>query len=207
MKTILHLCCADCLLRYLIACNYDLPPQCQTFYQIKPPFNSNITKTPLRLHLFFHNPNIYPKSEYNARLQAVKEIAHLLNLPLTIADYQPQDYFSLPACQKQLANYSAFSPIRCQQCQNLRLSHTFKFIQQKFPSSTFSTTMLASHYLDHQQIASLGKNLSPNFFTPTFLLPLSSIKTSGFFKQNYCGCLFSLYHKTQEKYLTTPPKN
>ncbi len=200
MPIILHLCCADCLLRYLVSLNYDLPPTCHNFFQLDYQKSTRTSPIKIDFHLFFYNPNIYPKSEYNARLQAVKKIAQLLNLPLTIADYQPQDYFNLPTCQTQLSTFN-FSTNRCYECQNLRLAHTLQFAKDTFATDHFSTTMLASHYLNQSQIIDLGQKLSPSFYLPKFCYPFLHIKTSGFFKQNYCGCLFSLNQKTKEKYL------
>ncbi len=206
---LLHVCCADCLLRFLAGIGFSLPPSCQELINFDQNFTTTISNSSPTFTLFFYNPNLYPQSEFNARRQAVDHLAKLLNFPLIIADYQPQDFFNLPPCQAQLNN-SQLNLNRCSSCQNLRLEKTFTYFQvanqlaHKFDQ--FSTTMLASPYLNHQQIATLGCSLSPHFFTPK-LNPSTTdnLRTTGFFKQNYCGCLFSLIQKTKNKYLTDKP--
>ena len=207
MPFILHVCCADCLLRYLVASGYRLPASAQHLIRDYSSFPTAPTLS-WKPHLYFTNPNIYPTSEYRARLAAVQQVASLLDLPLTIADYQPQDYFSLPTSQQQ---FSQSTPLtnRCRNCQLYRLQQTLSFLHIKFPHlHTFSTTMLARQYLDHQQIKHLGCQLATSstttFLIPQFLFSPAKLKTAGFFQQNYCGCFFSLADKTRAKYFHSP---
>ena len=201
----LHVCCADCLLRFLVASGYPLPPASQRFIKnYQTPSRQNFTD--VRFQLVYLNPNIYPKSEYNARRQALESVATTLNFPLHIADYSPQDYFSLPAPATQLTT-GAIDPSRCAQCQNFRLQATLDFAaahSDNQPIKYFSSTMLASAYLDHDQIVRLGQSLTAanrtQFIYPEFTLDPAIIKTAGYFKQNYCGCLFSLAAKTRAKF-------
>ena len=211
MKIFLHACCGDCLVRFLVAIGYPLSANCQSFVK-----NYDTLPTrpwpDLKLHVVYLNPNIYPKSEYYTRLQCVRMLTHLLDLPLTIADYRPQDYFSLPATANKLQNItSAIASNRCFQCQKLRLEQTIATAYAKSHERiTFSTTMLASRYLNQKQIKSISQDLATqnnaNFWQPDFLNDPQSLRTSGYFKQNYCGCLFSLIEKTQAKYLPANQK-
>ncbi len=205
MDVYLHVCCGDCLLRYLVASGYPLPASCHAYIQNYHTLPQNPEKP--RYTLVFYNPNLYPRSEYQARLAVVRTLAAKLDLPLLVADYRPSTYFALPAASRQLAT-GLRDPQRCFQCQKLRLSYTFDALMQNIPeNSAFSTTMLASQYLDHQQIATLGRQLATGsvhrFLAPQFLVPPETLHTSGYYKQNYCGCFFSLQELTQRKYRST----
>ena len=203
MDVFLHVCCADCLLRFLVGIGYPLPATVQPWVRNYRDLPVKNEKMP-RFTLIFYNPNIYPKAEYQARLQAVKKLAANCQLPLHILDYRPQDYFALPTSQQQFTQ-AAYLPARCLACQDQRLQTTLEYIQTKSTSTiNFSTTMLASRYLDHQQIRRLGLQLAQNqhaqFWQPEFLTPPDSLHTSGYYKQNYCGCFFSLGELTRRKY-------
>lgn len=204
---LLHVCCADCLLRFLLASGFTLPKQAQALYTFsQAPAANRPSSLPLsRLHLYFFNPNIYPKAEYQARLKAVQKISTLLSIPLVIADYQPDNYFNLPEVQQQLKLAKSMSG-RCFACQYLRLQKLKEFSQGYMTTNDYlvSTTMLASAYLAIKQIQRLGEEVfAKKFWTPVFSPAPVSIKTAGYYKQNYCGCFFSLQEKVKQKYLST----
>ncbi len=71
---LLHACCAPCssyVLEYLHS-------------------HFNIT-------LFFYNPNIYPKDEYQKRLDELKRLVREMELDIKIieADYEPNEFFEI----------------------------------------------------------------------------------------------------------------
>lgn len=208
MDIYLHVCCGDCLLRFLVASGYPLPETCYAYIQDYTSLPQKTEKP--RYTLVFYNPNIYPRSEYQARLAVVRTLANQLSLPLQVADYRPSDYFALPAVQAQLATDTR-DPQRCRQCQKLRLHFTLEALLQNLPQDgAFSTTMLASQYLNHQQIAHIGHELATTsnhpFVAPSFLFSPDKLHTSGYYKQNYCGCFFSLQELTQHKYRSLAQK-
>jgi predicted adenine nucleotide alpha hydrolase (AANH) superfamily ATPase len=206
----LHVCCVDCLLRFLVGSGYFLPKSCWGLIQDYPHFLPEAKHSLRHLQLVFANSNIYPKSEYEARLKAVKKVANLLSVPLTISDYQPRLYFALPPCAAQLRTTISESHQRCQACQTWRLKHIRALAAEALPPLThsrrraWSTTMLASYYLNQGQIKKIGRSLDTDdrlhFVAPRWRVDPSVIKTTGFYKQNYCGCLFSLLERTQQKY-------
>jgi len=206
MTTFLHVCCGDCLLRYLVATGYPLPASMHALvhnYSQLP----TAPGQPPHYELIYSNPNIHPKSEYEARLAVVRRFARALRLPLHVLDYRPADYFTLPTSQAYLRDPS-ITLQRCAACQQLRLRATLAFVaSQLTPDQAFSTTMLASRYLDHEQIKTIGAQLAVqagmDFLAPSFLTPPDQLRTSGYYKQNYCGCLFSLLETTQRKFLAS----
>ena len=76
---LLHVCCADCLYKALESLTHKEP----------------ILQTePTVITLFFDNSNIHPRTEWIARLAAVKEVARTEKLPLIVADWSPKKWFS-----------------------------------------------------------------------------------------------------------------
>jgi len=139
--------------------------------------------------VYFYNPNIQPRSEYLTRLKAIQS----LNLNLVVADYSPKEYFKTVTNPKK--------PIRCQNCWYLRLSKTTDYAA-KNGFTHFSSTLVTSEYQDTKTIISIANNLSKKL-NIGFYLPKNiccDLKTTGFYKQNFCGCVYSLQERYQEKY-------
>ncbi|MCL2110556.1 epoxyqueuosine reductase QueH [Microgenomates group bacterium] len=176
-KMLLHVCCAACLLRY------------------------EESGGEMGADLWFYNPNIYPRTEYDARREAVRQIAKAKGLELIIPDYQPSDYF---AAQKKLwqEGKTEDRARRCLNCFYLRLGKTAEFARENgYPR--VSSTMLASKYLNHDSVERVGREMAEKWGIKWVgLAPrdLSEFHPKGFYQQNFCGCLFSLHEKTQEKY-------
>ena len=165
---LLHACCADCTLKFI----HDLPD--------KP-------------DLYFYNPNIHPRSEYQSRLAAIQKIATDNKCKLIIPDWKPSDYF---AVTKITTN-----PGRCRQCWQLRLSKTAEYAAlHKYDS--FSSTLITSHYQDSNTITSIAQEIAKKNNLKFYIPPNSNcdLETSGFYKQFFCGCCYSLVERYQEKY-------
>ena len=183
---LIHTCCADCLLKLID--------------QIE---DKNIS-------IFFYNPNLYPREEYSARLKAVKKVNQKLGFKLIIPAYKPQDYFSnFTRVNKNDSDFSCenngFKIIpketRCPQCWYQRLKASFEYAQEN-GFKTITSTLLSSSYQDQEKIKKIALKLSKeyqiNFYIPENID--CHKKTCGFYKQNFCGCLYSLIEKSQEKY-------
>lgn len=167
---LLHTCCADCTLKFI----HDLKEQPD---------------------LYFYNPNIHPRSEYQSRLLAIQKVAKKTGSKLIVPDWSPKDYFThLP---------SSKTPSRCHHCWQLRLSKTAEFAT-KHNYNSFSSTLIISHYQDQKTIQSLGQKIGQAFLLDFFIPPYPScdLKTSGFYKQFFCGCCYSLQERFEEKYQT-----
>jgi len=138
--------------------------------------------------LFYNNPNIHPRSEYLARLEALKKAIDIYNLDneLIVADWRPKLYFS------KIKD----SEGRCPKCWDIRIGLLFDYA--KFKDFHYvSTTLLSSKYQNADIIKNIGKAYEENF-SITFIEPVfceKCDKTYGFYKQNYCGCAYSLLEK------------
>ena len=201
---LIHTCCADCFLKLY----QSLPGETQAAVQI-----------------FFYNPNIYPREEHQARLLAIKKVVKSLNqdIKIIVANYQPQDYFqtikklrgSRENCdsfknRENCENKSAdnrFTIIsrqkRCPLCWELRLRALFEKAQaEKIP--LVSSTLFSSNYQDLDKVKLIAQKLSEeyqiDFYVPKIDQAMRDHSHRGFYKQNYCGCLYSLLEKSREKY-------
>lgn len=184
---LIHTCCADCTLKLLAS------------------FKADDTGSGLidkqQTSFFYYAPNIHPRSEYFVRLEAFKKIIsqNKLLCKLIIPAYKPQDFFA--NLGKWDAKNLPKAPARCQACWQLRLKRAFIFAKENNYSAV-STTMLVSSYMNVEQIKKIGSMFSRQYNLP-FIVPkkiCSDLKTRGFFKQNYCGCVFSMLEKVVEKY-------
>jgi predicted adenine nucleotide alpha hydrolase (AANH) superfamily ATPase len=174
---LLHCCCANCVLNFI----------------------DNLSKES-DLTLYYYNPNIHPRSEYLARLEAIKKVNKLLGKKLVFEDYRPYEYFQ---AQKNLRNIDLLiADKRCVNCWTLRLKKVFSYAVETGGYSTVSTTLLQSKYQNQKQLIEIGKSLA-NIYSLNFFVP-NSVKCrtirKGFYKQNYCGCTYSLKEKLENKY-------
>lgn len=176
---LLHACCADCAVKFIEGWN-EVPSK-------KRPAEQTT--------LYFDNSNIHPRSEYLARLNAIKKIADDYSIPLIISDWSPRTWF-----QAIGANTENKDLRRCKGCWELRLKNTAEYCRTN-DISFFSTTLLSSHYQSSEIITKIGKSLetkSLSFYTPEN--SIKDRKTKGFYKQNYCGCIYSLTKRYEGKW-------
>lgn len=175
---LIHTCCADCLLN--------------TVKNLKKA--GHITSKS-NIALLFYNPNIHPRSEYLERLNAVKKILpkvqEYANTKLTIPNYSPKEYFA------QILPKGTDEATRCVFCWQMRLKNLFEYAK-KNGFEYVTTTLLTSHYQDRDKILQIAHALAKEYGIALLEVDhLCNEKHSGFYKQNYCGCCFSL----TEKYL------
>lgn len=141
--------------------------------------------------LYFNNSNIHPRSEWKARLDAAKKVAEEQELELLVADWSPKKWF---------LQVNPSDSQHCQKCWELRLSETAEKARA-LDITAFSTTLLTSHYQSKDEIEKNGEKLSGNGLNfVTIDTTKCDCKTSGFYKQNYCGCCYSLVNRYEEKY-------
>lgn len=175
MKVLVHSCCADCLLKLINSLKDD------------------------EVVAYFYNPNIHPRAEYLARLKAIQKITEENKIKLVVPDWSPRKWFETLRPLGTSLKKGGFN--RCEKCWNLRLNKTFEYAK-KNNFEAVSTTLLSSHYQNKEIIEKIGKKLEKEFKIK-FLVPKKinkELKTSGFYKQDYCGCCFSLTERFEEKF-------
>ena len=179
MKLLIHACCADCLLKMVESIKAE-----KRFDEIE---------------VYYYNPNIHPRSEYQSRLKAMQLM--IGDLKMVVADWKPSEWFenNLP---KSLFDKRDFSkPNRCIKCWELRLGRTAEFAK-KNGFEAFSSTLLTSEYQNEKMIEKIGKEIGEKigieFFIPQNIC--KKLETKGFYKQVFCGCCYSLVERFEEKF-------
>ncbi|MDY6202138.1 MAG: epoxyqueuosine reductase QueH [Ruminococcus sp.] len=176
-KLLLHACCAPCssyCLEYL-----------SNFFEIT---------------VFYFNPNISIKEEYEYRLLEEKRLISLMEFknPVTIIDgeYNPSEFFS---AVKGLENEPE-GGIRCEKCFRLRLEASAKEVK-KLGCDYFATTLTISPLKNSQLINSIGEETGQRYGVKWLFSDFK--KKEGYkrsivlskkyelYRQNYCGCIFS----------------
>ena len=172
-KILLHACCAPC-----------------------SPYVAELLSRDYEVTLFFYNPNIQPEQEYQLRLDEIKRFAEDNNLNLIIADYELDKWTDyIKGLEKEPERGK-----RCEQCFKLRLEKSLEEAEkQSIPYLT--TTLTVSPHKDAVTINRIGQDLAENsnvtFLNENFKKNDGFRKTNemgkkyNFYRQNYCGCLFS----------------
>lgn len=187
-KLLLHCCCAPCAIHTI-----------------------DLLKTQYDLTLYFYNPNIFPKLEHDHRLSELLGYSLLEKIPLIIEDYRPLDFYSLTRGLEDVPEGGS----RCRACFEQRLQKTSQKAKTLgFPF--FTTTLTISPYKNSSVIFDAGfaaaEKTGLTFLAQDFKkkegykLAMQKSKEAGFYRQNYCGCEYSLKSRLayeEEKLLKT----
>ncbi len=170
-KLLLHVCCAPCATAVIekLIDYYDLT-------------------------LLFYNPNILPLAEYNRRLEEVKKLAEKLGVPLIEGDHVPGLWFeAVEGHEKDLEGGE-----RCEICYRFRLKEAFRVMKEK-EFDLFATTLTISPHMNAEKINEIGREISPDRYLESdfkkeggFERSVQLSKWFHLYRQNYCGCLYSL---------------
>lgn len=178
---LLHTCCAPCS-----------APVCERLQQ------------QYRITLFYFNPNTHPPREYRLRLEELQRFATAQKLPLLALDYHPAAWFAAIRGWEQEPEKGH----RCTLCYRLRLTAAAQ--QANAGGWDYFTTVLSlSPHKDAQRINAIGSQLAEqggSRFLPANFKKQGGMQRSselsryyGFYRQNYCGCIFSLRQRWQKQ--------
>jgi len=175
-KVLLHSCCAPC--------SADIMERLVT---------SGIDYT-----IFFYNPNIHPKKEYEIRKEENVRFAEQHNIPFVDVDYDKDNWF-------ERAKGLEFEPERgkrCTMCFDMRFERTALYAHEH-GFKIFTSSLGISRWKDMQQINQCGINAANHYDDVTYwdynwrkqggsqrMITIS--KREQFYQQEYCGCAYSL---------------
>lgn len=147
--------------------------------------------------VYFYNPNIYPDYEYIKRAEAQRKYLNEVGVSSVICDYTPEDYDSVV---KGLEDQPE-GGLRCLECFKLRLEKTAQFAKEK-GYDVFTTTLSVSPHKDYVAINKIGKELEEKYGVKFleanfkkndgYLKSIQNSKKYDIYRQNYCGCKYSL---------------
>lgn len=149
--------------------------------------------------IFFYNPNIHPKEEYEKRKSSAKKLAEIYDLEFIEEDYNPQEWLEKVKGLEKEPEGGA----RCPVCFEMRLLKTALIAYEK-NIDIFTTTLAVSPYKNELTINEVGKKIAEDFslrFLKSSELNLSKkdiwqksrefARRYDFYHQKYCGCTFS----------------
>lgn len=173
-KLLLHICCAPCSTASI--------ERLRSKYQIAG---------------IFCNSNIYPRKEYEKRLEETKKYCNRTGIDLMIVDYDYNNWLNqIKGLEKEPEGGK-----RCAKCFEIRLNSVAQ-AASKNNFSYFTTTLSISPYKDFNRIKEIGNVLGDRYGVK--FLDIDFKKKDGFkksvdiskkhnlYRQHYCGCEFSI---------------
>jgi len=175
-KLLLHSCCAPCSGEVMEAL-----------------LHSEIDYT-----IFFYNPNIHPREEYDLRKDENIRFAEKHNIPFIDADYDPDEWLK----RAKGMEYEPERGIRCTMCFDMRFERTALYAHEH-GFKVISSSLGISRWKNMEQINDCGGRAAAHYPGMTYwtfnwrkkggsqrMLEIS--KKEAFYMQEYCGCIYSL---------------
>lgn len=164
---LLHICCAPCATAVL----------------------ENLRADGYEVTGYFYNPSIHPWKEYKRRLDAVKEWAPSVDLPVIYHEEYP-----LEENIRMLLD----SENRCLSCFADRMKRTAE-VASKMGMGLFTSTLSVSPYQNHGLLIEAGESAAESLdvqylyrdFRDSYRRSIELSRSAGMYRQAYCGCVFS----------------
>ncbi len=175
-RLLLHSCCAPCSGEVIEA----------------------IQSSGIDFSIFFYNPNIHPRKEYELRKEENIRFAERSGVPFIDADYDTDNWF---ARAKGMENEPERG-VRCTMCFDMRFERTALYAHENgFPVIT--SCLGISRWKNMDQINDCGHRSASKYEGITYwdynwrkkggsarMIEIS--KRENFYQQEYCGCVYSL---------------
>ncbi len=166
-KILLHMCCAPCTTAVL----------------------ENLRSEGYEVSGYFYNPSIHPWKEFQRRLNAVKEWAPSVNLPMIYSEEYPLE---------ENIRMLLGSTNRCLACFSDRMEKTAQLAVDK-GFTVFTSTLSVSPYQNHELLKKAGNNAAAHLginylykdFRESYKRSIELSRNAGLYRQPYCGCVFS----------------
>jgi predicted adenine nucleotide alpha hydrolase (AANH) superfamily ATPase len=175
-KVLMHSCCAPCageLMEQMVANGIDLT-------------------------IFFYNPNIHPKREYEIRKNENIRFAEKMNIPFVDADYDVQEWFVRAKGMERAPERGE----RCTMCFDMRFERTALYAYEH-GFSVITSSLGISRWKNLDQINDCGERMATPYDGVTYWTynwrkagggarMYDIAKREHFYAQQYCGCIYSL---------------
>ena len=158
--------------------------------------------------LFYYNPNITYKDEYEKRVQELKNLVKLMKLDIRIIEgkYEPERFFQMAKGLEKLAEGGE----RCFKCYELRLNEA-AILARQMDFDYFTTTLSISPMKNAEKLNEIGERLAVQYGVKYLFSDFKkkngykrSIELSreyNLYRQDYCGCVYSKMQREEEKRL------
>lgn len=187
-RLLLHACCAPCSLAIV----------------------ERLTEDGVKPVVFFYNPNIMPKEEYEHRKEESKRHAQRYGLEWIEGTYEPQRWLELIEKEEQKSGkdlkHERERGNRCELCFEIRLRASFKVARER-GIDYVATTLASSRWKDITQVNRAGEKIEQeeadgqkeiNFWSRNWRKGglqerrNELLKEGQYYNQQYCGCPYSL---------------
>lgn len=150
------------------------------------------------LCVLFYNPNIHPRDEYERRKDENKRFAERCGVPFVDADYDPDIWFARVKGLEMEPERGA----RCTVCFDLRLERAALYAQEH-GFLFFSSSLGISRWKNMEQVNACGHRAAARHEGLVYWdfnwrkgggvqRMIEVAKREDFYRQDYCGCVFSL---------------
>jgi hypothetical protein len=174
-RVLLHSCCAPCSGEIVEA----------------------IIASGIELAIFFYNPNIFPRREYDLRKAEAIRLAQQRGVAFVDADYDPDAWLERTKGLEQEPERG----LRCARCFDLRLERSALYAHEH-GFSVFTSSFGVSRWKDMSQVNACGHRAAARH--PGLIYwdynwrkgggaarMVQIAKREGFYQQQYCGCPYS----------------
>ncbi|MDE2214458.1 MAG: epoxyqueuosine reductase QueH [Candidatus Omnitrophica bacterium] len=175
-KLLLHSCCAPCSAELMEA----------------------LLESKIDFTIFFYNPNIHPRQEYEIRKNENIKFARKMNIPFVDADYDTSNWFA----RVKGLEFEPEKGARCSACFNMRFERTALYAHEH-GFRTIVSSLGISRWKDMDQVNECGAKAAARYEGMTYwthnwrkkggsarMYEIS--KREEFYQQEYCGCVYSL---------------
>lgn len=145
--------------------------------------------------VYFYNPNIHPRQEYEVRRDELIELCRQLGFAYAVGDYEVQRFAAAVRGHEDEPERST----RCQLCFDLRLQETARFARQE-GIDLFTTTLATSRWKSKAQVDAAGRRAQAQsgvtYWTQDWRKKGMAdrrnylVRETGFYNQLYCGCVW-----------------
>ena len=175
-RVLLHSCCAPCSC-VIIEAVIDAGLECA---------------------VYFYNPNIYPREEYELRKEEIKRFARQRGVPFIDADYDQDNWLQ----RVQGLEHEPERGKRCSVCFSMRFERAALYAHEH-GFKVFASSLGSSRWKNLDQVNECGARAAGRY--PGLVYwphnwrqdgreqrKIEIIRREQFYQQQYCGCVYSL---------------
>lgn len=165
-----------------------------------------------QITVLYYNPNIAPREEYEERVKEqerlIKEFPAKYPITFFAGEYDTALFYQAVKGMEQLPEGGE----RCFVCYELRLRETAKLAKEQ-GFDFFTTTLSISPLKKAEKLNEIGGKLAEEYGIPYLFSDFKkkegykrSIALSaqyGLYRQDYCGCVYSLQQRREQSLLST----
>jgi epoxyqueuosine reductase len=146
--------------------------------------------------VFYYNPNIAPREEYERRLSELERFGRAGGVSLVTGEYNTGEWALRVGPYGDLGERSQ----RCWECYRFRLEESFRKAKE-LGIAAVTTSLSVSPHKDAAMINKIGRELEDSYGVSFvegdfkkndgYRHSVELSRRYGFYRQNYCGCVYS----------------